>query len=260
MNPPGGSSETNVLLFGASNLTIGWKPLMQQLLRSIGRPVNLHVCLGMGRSWLKPSRYIVRTLPAILDCGLWNNLPQPRALDRVLITDIGNDIVYQFHPVQIREAIDETLRRIRQWNPLARISMTLPPLVSLQRLHPLHFRIAKTLLFPASQLTFSDVLSSATQLHDLLQQLEGMDNLQLIHPRRQWYGADPIHILRSMRAEAFQGYFNGWGAVAGVQNAVRSDIVPLPTLPTASDRTVFGRNVRTVQPVFRTATVALSAW
>ncbi|MEN9554420.1 MAG: hypothetical protein RLZZ232_706 [Planctomycetota bacterium] len=257
MNPPGGSPDINVLLFGASNLTIGWKPLMQQLLRTVGRPVNVHACLGMGRSWLKRSRYMARTLPAILDCGLWNNLPAPRAVDRVLITDIGNDIVYQYHPVQIRQAIDETLHRIRQWNPLARISMTLPPLVSLQRLHPLHFRIVRTLLFPTSQLAFSEVLRSATQLHDLLQELNTMDNLQLIHPQRQWYGADPIHILRSMRAEAFQTYFKGWGDVGGAQNTLQTDAVPLPT---ASERTVFGRDVLTVQPVFRTATVTVSAW
>jgi hypothetical protein len=257
MSPPGGSPETNVLLFGASNLTLGWKPLVQRLLRTVGRPVNVHACLGMGRSWLKRSRYMARTLPAILNCGLWNNLPEPRALDRVLITDIGNDIVYQFHPVQIREAIDETLHRIRRWNPLARISMTLPPLVSLQRLHPLHFRIARTLLFPTSQLTFSDVLSAATRLHDLLQELDGMDNLQLIRPQRQWYGADPIHILRSMRAEAFQTCFNGWGDVTGAENAVRTIDIPLPG---AAERTVFGREVCTVQPVFRTATVTVSAW
>lgn len=257
MNPPGGSPDINVLLFGASNLTIGWKPLMQQLLRTVGRPVNVHACLGMGRSWLKRSRYMARTLPAILDCGLWNNLPAPQAVDRVLITDIGNDIVYQYHPVQIRQAIDETLHRIRQWNPLARISMTLPPLVSLQRLHPLHFRIVRTLLFPTSQLAFSEVLRSATQLHDLLQELNTMDNLQLIHPQRQWYGADPIHILRSMRAEAFQTYFKGWGDVGGAQNTLQTDAVPLPT---ASERTVFGRDVLTVQPVFRTATVTVSAW
>ena len=257
MNPPGESPATNVLLFGASNLTIGWKPLMQQLLRTVGRPVNVHACLGMGRSWLKRSRYMARTLPAILDCGLWNNLPAPQAEDRVLITDIGNDIVYQYQPVQIRQAIDETLQRIRQWNPGARVSMTLPPLVSLQRLHPLHFRIVRTLLFPTSQLTFADVLSSATQLHDLLQKLEGMDNLQLIQPQRQWYGADPIHILRSMRAEAFQTYFNGWGDVAGAQNTVAADAVPLPR---AAERTVFGRDARTAQPVFRTATIAVSAW
>ena len=250
-------SRANVLLFGASNLTLGWNPLMQQLLSSVPGPLDVQVCLGMGRSFLKDSRYLGRVLPGILHCGLWQQLPQPSSSDRVLITDIGNDIVYRFSPPEILAAVQQTVQRVLHWNPHARITMTLPPLVSLQRLHPLHFRIARTLLFPLSTLTFSDVMQAATQLQDLLREFAEQNSLRLIEPVREWYGADPIHIRRSMRAVAFRTLFGDWDNGISV-----TPEVPFsgPPLPTAERQTLFGQPRLTPQPVFQSDRLNISAW
>lgn len=250
-------SRANVLLFGASNLTLGWTPLIQQLLLTIPEPLDVQVCLGMGRSFLKDSRYLGRVLPGILHCGLWQHLPQPSPADRVLITDIGNDIVYRFHPPEILAAVQQTVQRVLHWNPHARITMTLPPLVSLQRLHPVHFRIARTLLFPFSTLTFPDVMQAATQLHSLLTEFAQQHALRLIEPVREWYGADPIHIRRSMRPVAFRTLFSDWdNGIAVTQEMPISS----PPLPTAEHRMVFGQPRRTPQPVFQTDRLNISAW
>lgn len=250
-------SRANVLLFGASNLTLGWSPLIQQLLLTIPGPLDVRVCLGMGRSFLKDSRYLGRVLPGILHCGLWQQLPQPSSSDRVLITDIGNDIVYRFSPPEILAAVQQTVQRVLLWNPQARITLTLPPLVSLQRLHPLHFRIARTLLFPLSTLTFSDVMQAATQLQALLREFAEKHSLRLIEPVREWYGADPIHIRRSMRAIAFRTLFSDWNNGISVTQEVPFSGPPLPT---AEHRTLFGQPCLTLQPVFQSDRLNISAW
>jgi len=247
----------NVLLFGASNLTLGWNPLIQQLLQSIRGPLDLRVCLGMGRSFLTDSRYLGRMLPGILNSGLWQQLPQPSAADRVLITDIGNDIVYRFSPQQIAAAVQQTVQRVQHWNAHARITVTLPPIVSLQRLNPWHFRVARTLLFPFSRLSFFDVMQAATELDALLQHMGKQHSIQLVEPAREWYGADPIHIRRSMRPVAFRTLFADW-----TNDITVAEPAPIsgPSLPIAASRTLFGLPRQTPQPVFQTERLNVSAW
>ena len=113
------------MLLGASNLVLGWQALTDSLRQVTDAPVNLNVALGMGRSYIKTSAFWFRQLPAISKCGLWDQLPRDSANPPlVLITDLGNDIVYLFEPDQIAAGVRECLDRIRNWRPDARIVMT----------------------------------------------------------------------------------------------------------------------------------------
>jgi hypothetical protein len=140
MSAPG-SFQTPVILIGASNLTLGWHSLLRQLRAACQGPLDVHVVAGMGRSYIKPARFAHRSLPAILDCGLWNAVPATEAPPRVLITDVGNDLAYGFQPEQIMESVEACIARIRAWRAECALSvLTLPPLASLQSLGPARLR------------------------------------------------------------------------------------------------------------------------
>ena len=67
----------------------------------VGPGVEVLAALGHGRSYGAHSRFVFRTLPGILESGLWQELEsRPQLPTRGLVTDIGNDIFYGFSPEQ----------------------------------------------------------------------------------------------------------------------------------------------------------------
>lgn len=106
----------DVVLLGASNLVLGWQALNRRACQMTMAPLNLNVALGMGRSYLKTSTFWFRKLPGIRDCGLWDQLPRDAANPPlVLITDLGNDIVYLFDPDQIAATVRQCIKQILAW-------------------------------------------------------------------------------------------------------------------------------------------------
>jgi len=97
-----------VVALGASNLTRGFQTVIATARAAWGPDVEMLAALGHGRSYGAQSRLIVRTLPGILQSGLWRKLETlPVAPTRGLITDVGNDIVYGFSAQQTLEWVEE---------------------------------------------------------------------------------------------------------------------------------------------------------
>ena len=111
MRPP----PARVVALGASNLTRGL-PIVVSAARAGGGPdVEVLAALGLGRSYGMESRVLARTLPGILDSGLWKALAQrPRVPTRELVTDVGNDIVCGASPPRILQWVEESLVRLRR--------------------------------------------------------------------------------------------------------------------------------------------------
>src|SRR5207245_935521 len=85
-----------------------------------GPDVEMLAALGHGRSYGAQSRLIVRTLPGILQSGLWRKLETlPVAPTRGLITDVGNDILYGFSAQQNPDwyGFDPIHIRAASWRP-----------------------------------------------------------------------------------------------------------------------------------------------
>ncbi|MEY3175979.1 MAG: hypothetical protein RLZZ436_3893 [Planctomycetota bacterium] len=256
-----GTRPLPVVLIGASNLTLGWHSLLRQLRRACPGPLDVHIAAGMGRSYIKPARFAHRSLPSILDCGLWNAIPAADGPPRVLITDVGNDLAYGFEPEQIMESVEACVARIRAWRSDAISLITLPPLASLQSLGPARFRAARALLFPGSRLLLPDVLRLAAALAELLHNLGLKNAMSTLSPPAAWYGLDPIHIRRSSRATAFASMFASWGRGAAGDPDEPSTAVPAwPWLPTPAERQLFRSPRTTPQPVFSGPDLRISAW
>ena len=85
-----------VILLGASNLTRGIATVIDACHRQWGQPLDCLAALGHGRSYGTRSTVLGRTLPSIQDCRLWSALDdRPAVPTAALVTDIGNDVMYE---------------------------------------------------------------------------------------------------------------------------------------------------------------------
>ena len=86
------TAPRRVVALGASNLTRGFPILVSAARASAGPDVEVFAALGLGRSYGMESRVLARTLPGILDSGLWAALAGlPPLPTRAVVTDVGND-------------------------------------------------------------------------------------------------------------------------------------------------------------------------
>jgi hypothetical protein len=146
---------------------------------------------------------IVRTLPGILDSGLWRTLGSlPERPTRALVADVGNDILYGFSSAQILAWVEEAIIRLQQVT--RDIILTDLPLVSIRRLSQGRFLAFRSILFPSCRLSQGHVLEIAERVNAGLVQLSAVRGAKMFHLDPAWYGLDPIHIRPSSRQSAWQ--------------------------------------------------------
>lgn len=204
-----------IVALGASNLVRGLPMLVAAARAAWGPRVEVLAALGHGRSYGQRSTFLARTLPGILDCGIWRELERlPAAPTRALITDVGNDILYG-HPAEqvlawVAEAADRLLRLTRD------VVLTDLPLASIGRLTNAKFLAFRALLFPGCRVTLAHARERAALIAAGLPGIAAARGLRLQHLRPEWYGFDPIHIRASRWREAWLEILGEDGArVAG---------------------------------------------
>lgn len=199
-----------VVLLGASNLVRQpWIVLETARLALGASEIEALGAFGHGRSYGQRSRFLGRSLPGILDCGLWRALAErPSASTYALVTDIGNDIPYGAHAATIAEWVEESVRRLLQHG--ASVVMTGLPTVSLERFADWQIRLARQLFFPFSTLTAADIRSEVAELDARLREIPARCGVTWVEHEVDWYGVDPIHFRRSKAPEAFARMLCGW--------------------------------------------------
>ena len=253
--------QQQILLLGASNLVLGWPALIRSLRQLTAAPLNLNVAIGMGRSYIKTSAVWFRQLPSINASGLWDHLPCDMAqAPRVLITDIGNDLVYLCEPNEIAASLRQSIERILAWRSDAKIVMTGLPLDSVAGVGRVRYLVARTILFPGCLLPHSTILSHSLALEKLVQELAAEYQITFVQPESHWYGVDPIHVLPKYRETAFLKYFAPFDLAMAASVDDKGAVKKNVPLPTAAERTVFWRNKTVDQPVYRTSDCIVSAW
>jgi hypothetical protein len=188
---------------GASNLTRGLHTVVSTARAEWGPDIELLAALGHGRSYGSPSRFIVRTLPGILESGLWRQLArQPPAPTLALVTDGGNDILYGFDARQILAWVEETVDRLQSHG--AEVAITGLPHIGIEDLSPARFRFFRSILFPRCRLSFVEVSETAARVDAGIESLGARRGLRLVRLQREWYGVDPIHIRPAKWQAAWQ--------------------------------------------------------
>jgi hypothetical protein len=159
--------------------------------------------LGHGRSYGATSRVLVRTLPGILQSGLWRQLEQLPSTDtRALVTDVGNDILYGSSPAEILAWVEEVVDRLQRRTQ--DIVLTDLPLARIRRLSRPQFLLFRSLLFPSCRLSLSQALETSARVAEGLAALANAKAVRLFPLKPEWYGIDPIHIRPRLWRAAWQ--------------------------------------------------------
>lgn len=248
-----------VILLGASNVSINF-PLIVNLLRS-GFDGPVHVCAaeGHGRSYGIWSNIGPRALPSIKGSALWDNLSADPANPnrKALITDIGNDLMYKVEPKHIARWVEECIQRLLSAN--AEILMTMLPMGSVEKLSASRYYFFRTAMFPANRFSFTDINQLINELNEEVTNLATKYNITPLVPDGDWYGIDPIHIRRGSRLAAWSHYFSHWAdwqvPTAGprrILSSFRSGRLR------QQDRRWFGREQTTQQPVWQAENLQVS--
>ncbi|MBI2480154.1 MAG: hypothetical protein HYV60_16445 [Planctomycetia bacterium] len=198
-----------VVLLGASNIARSLSIVFDSARQAWGSPLDIVAATGHGRSYGLSSRILGRTLPGILQSGLWEALAaRPPAPTAALLTDIGNDILYGASAEQITRWVERCLTRLKPVSQ--RLTITQLPLASIEDLGPIRFVALRTILFPKSRLTLKTALSTARELNANLTVLAQRYDANVVEPARHWYGFDPIHIRRMHQSDAWRQMFRPW--------------------------------------------------
>lgn len=196
-----------VVLLGASNLTRALATVVR--LAQAAAPADCLIACGHGRSYGVASTVLGRTLPGILECGLWERLSgEPHVRVRALVTDVGNDLLYGSSPERIAQWVEACLARLAAVD--ARIVMTGLPLASLAALSPWRFALISRALFPMHRVRFDTARAGAVDLNDRLRELAARFGAAWIEPVAEWYGFDPIHIRRRVWGVAWKKILENW--------------------------------------------------
>lgn len=243
--------RSNVVLLGASNLSLGWPRLAEQVAQTVAPQWDVFTAHGMGRSYCSErSGFAFWQLPGILKCGIWDRLTESSDREAdcyALITDLGNDLVYGKTPTEVTQAASECVERLRRWNPDCRIVMTRPPTASVDTVGWLRFAVCRIVLFPKCPLTLAEVKAATVELDDRLVSLAATLDVEITGPQPDWYGLDPIHVKRKFQGAAFRLMVERWHAeqLPAAEPAVCSEF---RRRPKANMYWRFGRKRLVAQP------------
>lgn len=249
-----------VVLLGASNLTRAVATVVSTTQLLLGEQLDLLIAYGHGRSYGATSWIPFRSLPGIMPSAIWDELAgRPRLPTFALVTDIGNDLLYQFPVARVAEWVATCLERLQAYD--ARIVMTALPVGNLPGMSERRFRFFRNLFTPGSRLQRADLVRSVYELDDRLRELAARLEIVRIEQRTEWYGIDPIHLRTARWAQA-------WGEILAPWNpptiAPEGPLVPLARrgslstfarlrLAVPHERQWFGRRQQQPQPALKLA-------
>lgn len=182
-----------IVALGASNLTRGLPSVISTARTLWGPDIEVVAAFGNGRSYGAESSFLCWRFPAILDSGLWRHLERaPSAPTRALVTDVGNDILYQFSASRILAWVDESVSRLQQVT--GDIVVTGLPPSSVTGVSPAKFYFFRTMFVPSCRLSLQDVVQTAVRVDAGLEEIAARRGARYIRLPPHWYGVDPIHI------------------------------------------------------------------
>jgi hypothetical protein len=238
-----------VVLLGASNVARGISVILGTAGQVWAQPLEVFVACGRGRSYGRPSRVLRRELSSITDCGLWDAIrardPLPTA---ALVTDIGNDLVYERSVDEIGDWVDACLSRCAALD--ARLLVTRLPIDNLAGLAEWKFRLVRKIFFPRCRLDLATITERATALDARLLQVATRWGARTISHRREWYGFDPIHITFGQMSRAWREILGHWtddGSQRPLERASLGRALYLHSV-FPECRKVFGFEQRAAQP------------
>ena len=198
-----------VVVLGASNVMRSLGHVVDEARVAWGSPLDLLVATGYGRSYGTDSRVLGRSLPGLLDCGIWPALrDRPPSPTAALLTDVGNDILYGASAERIVEWVETCLDRLRP--QVDELLLTQLPLAGIDALGAARFRLVRALLFPSSSVSLAEARAIAHEVNDRITDAAWRHGADVVAPDPAWYGLDPVHVRRRQRRDAWRTILGHW--------------------------------------------------
>ena len=210
--------------------------------------------IGHGRSYGQDSRVFGKKISGIFPCALWQDLQSRRPLPTAaLITDIGNDLMYDVPPARLLNWVNACVERLADIGATTIVSEL--PMASLERLGEARFQFFRRLLFPRNRMTLTEAKSIAAAVNEGILELGNREKTSVIAVSYGWYGFDPIHLKRSTWGEAWPAILSSWREPHGPVGIVRPQLSTRAYLACLApfEHSTFGISRRAKQPSGRLA-------
>jgi hypothetical protein len=184
-----------LIVIGASNVSRAFGPLLATARGLWDGPLEVIAAHGHGRSYGAAwSRVLARKLPGILHSGLWPAIQNQTSAPAALVTDIGNDILYEFPVATIADWVERCFDRLLEVD--ARTVVVALPVENIRGLSSARYKFFRNLFMPGCSLSLAETSSRALVLDERLRALALARDMTLVEQQSEWYGLDPIHIRR----------------------------------------------------------------
>ncbi len=244
------ASANRFVLLGASNLTLSLRLIIQLMQHRFGGPSEILVAAGHGRSYGQFSQVLIRGLPGITCCGLWQQLESANTQPTyALLTDIGNDIPYEYTPQQILAWVGRCAEQLNKH--AAQIVMTNIPIQSIECLPEWRYKLLRNMLFPFCRLSKSEMVKRARIVHQGLIEMAASKQFMLCEQDPEWFGIDGIHVSYWKREALYQHVLQQFPVADEKQGGIGGGVSFFFTWkqrPKFAYETLFGRARHCQQP------------
>jgi hypothetical protein len=198
------------IILGASNVTRSFGTLVAAARDVWNGPLEIVAAHGHGRSYGADwTTVLMRKLPGILTSGLWDAVRSDlRKPTSALVTDIGNDILYEHSVPTIAGWVEECLDRLAALE--AQTAVMALPVENIFGLSEARYKFFRNLFMPGCSLGLREAADRAIELNERVAALVTSRNMKLVPQRREWYGLDPIHVRRKTYPGAWREVFFTW--------------------------------------------------
>ena len=182
------------VLLGASNLARGYSALTRHLSQSIS-PIRFINALGPGRGYCVRGGLLNFSYTPIGECRVMKSaesFAEQGGRVAVLLTDIGNDIMYGIPGESLIECLDALIEKARHWN--AEIFVTSIHVNVSRDMGKTSFKLLRALFYPKSPVTFDQADAAVKRVNHYLEE-KSQENRQvhLVSGLGTFCGLDKIH-------------------------------------------------------------------
>jgi hypothetical protein len=210
--PISNKDQESTILFvflGASNLARSLDGLKLCIKRCLlPRAASFIHAMGPGRGYVSRGGILNAVYSPILDSGIFEAIRRKRMKSQqvvALITDIGNDIMYDASPEKIIAGLQYMYNLLDAFE--TNIFITSIPVDLENDIRELYFHILRKVYFPKSPVTYSQASNNIKAINQFILQSSNQ-RISVIDDMKPFYGIDKIHysILKSQMA---------WSHIAG---------------------------------------------
>jgi hypothetical protein len=192
--PPHPEPPVLLILLGASNLSRGSFAFVKHMKACLyPRGLEVLIASGPGRGYCVSGGLLNVNYPPIYSSDIFEvaqNKSESGCKVVALVTDIGNDIMYEVPPEKLIETINQIFARLESMN--ADIFYTTLTVAFEKRVHPAWFYILRSILLPFSRVSYDEATAGIIEVNQFIGK-HGSKRSHLIPDMDRYLGFDEIH-------------------------------------------------------------------